>query len=276
MAWIMDEYSQMVGHNAFGVVTGKPVRIGGSLGRNEATSRGLMYTVIEAARCVDLNLKGATVAVQGFGNVGFHAARLLLELGCKIIAVSDSKGGVYNAKGIDPSKVMEHKTKTGSVTGYEGCKSVTNEELLELNCEILVPSALENQITRANAGKIKAKIVAEGANGPTTPEADEVLYRNRVFVIPDILANSGGVIVSYFEQVQNQMNYYWTEEEVRTKLKHTIVTAFNEVLAVSLQYKVNMRVAAYMNAVKRVSEAMFLRGSKTIVPLAAPSGIAGA
>jgi glutamate dehydrogenase len=276
MAWIMDEYSQMVGYNAFGVVTGKPVRIGGSLGRNEATSRGLMYTVIEAAKCLDLNLKGTTVAVQGFGNVGFHAARLLHELGCKIIAVSDSKGGVYNAKGIDPSKVMEHKNKTGSVTGYEGCKGVTNEELLELNCEILVPSALESQITKANAGKIKAKIVAEGANGPTTPEADEVLYRNGVFVIPDILANSGGVIVSYFEQVQNQMNYYWTEEEVRTKLEHTIVTAFNEVLAISLQYKVNMRVAAYMNAVKRVAEAMFLRGSKTIVPLAAPSGIVGA
>ena len=273
MAWIMDEYSQMVGHNAFGVVTGKPVRIGGSLGRNEATSRGLMYTVIKAAKRLDLNLKGATVAVQGYGNVGFHAARLLHELGCKIIAVSDSKGGVYNAKGIDPSKVMEHKNKTGSVTGYEGCKGVTNEELLELNCEILVPSALESQITKANAGKIKAKIVAEGANGPTTPEADEVLYRNGVFVIPDILANSGGVIVSYFEQVQNQMNYYWTEEEVRAKLEHTIVTAFSEVLAVSLQYKVNMRVAAYMNAVKRVSEAMFLRGSKTIVPLATPSGI---
>jgi glutamate dehydrogenase len=272
MAWIMDEYSQMVGYNAFGVVTGKPVRIGGSLGRNEATSRGLMYTVIETAKHLDLNLKGATVAVQGYGNVGFHAARLLHELGCKITAVSDSKGGVYNAKGIDPSKVMEYKNETGSVTGYEGCKGVTNEELLELNCEILVPSALESQITKANAGKVKAKIVAEGANGPTTPEADEVLYRNGVFVIPDILANSGGVIVSYFEQVQNQMNYYWTEEEVRTKLEHTIVTAFSEVLAVSLQYKVNMRVAAYMNAVKRVSEAMFLRGSKTIVPMATPSG----
>jgi len=272
MAWIMDEYSQIVGYNAFGVVTGKPVRIGGSLGRSEATSRGIMYTIIEASKHLGLNLKGATVAVQGYGNVGFHAARLLHELGCKIIAVSDSKGGIYNAKGIDPIKVLEYKKKAGSVVGYEGCKDITNGELLELRCEILVPSALENQITKANAGEIKAKIVAEGANGPTTPEADEVLYRNGVFVIPDILANSGGVIVSYFEQVQNQMNYYWTEEEVRTKLERTIVAAFNEVLAVSLQYKVNMRVAAYMNAVKRVSEAMSLRGSKTVTPVATQSG----
>jgi glutamate dehydrogenase/leucine dehydrogenase len=270
MAWIMDEYSEMVGYNAFGVVTGKPVRVGGSLGRNEATSRGVMYTVIEAAKHLGLELEGAEVAVQGFGNVGFHAARLLHELGCKIIAVSDSKGGIYNARGLNPAKVMEHKSTTGSVVGYEGCKSVTNEELLELECDILVPSALENQITKTNAGKIKAKIVAEGANGPTTPEADEILFRNGAFVIPDILANSGGVIVSYFEQVQNQMNYYWPEDEVRSKLERTIVGAFKEVLTVAQQYSVNMRVAAYMNAVKRVAEAMLVRKTRSLVPVAEP------
>ncbi len=265
MAWMMDEYSEMVGYNAFGVVTGKPIPVGGSLGRNEATSRGVMYTVIEAAEHLGIDLKGAKVAVQGYGNVGYHAARLLNELGCKIVAVSDSKGGIYNVKGLDPEKVMEYKDKTGSVLSYEGCENITNEGILELDCDILVPAALENQITKANAGKIKAKIVAEGANGPTTPEADEILFRSGVFVIPDILANSGGVIVSYFEQVQNQMNYYWTEEEVRTKLQSTIVSAFKDVLAVAQQYNVNMRVAAYMNAVKRVADAMFLRKKKAFV-----------
>jgi glutamate dehydrogenase len=274
MAWIMDEYSEMMGYNAFGVVTGKPVRVGGSLGRNDATSRGVMYTVIEAARHLGMKLDESKVAVQGFGNVGFHAARLLHEAGCTIVAVSDSKGGIYNPKGLDPKKVMDYKNSTGSVVGYEGCKSVTNEELLELECDILVPAALESQITKANAGKIKAKIVAEGANGPTTPDADGVLFRNGVFVVPDILANSGGVIVSYFEQVQNQMNYYWTEEEVRTKLEHTIVNAFKEVLAVAQQYDVNMRVAAYMNAVKRVSEAMLFRKRKGFVPVAEPQKLA--
>jgi glutamate dehydrogenase len=268
MAWIMDEYSAMVGYNAFGVVTGKPVHIGGSLGRNEATSRGVMYTVIEAAKHLGLKLKNATVAVQGYGNVGFHAARLLDELGCKITAVSDSKGGAYNPEGLDPKKIEEFKIKTGSVSGYEGCQNVSNEELLELECDILVPAALESQITSSNAGKIKAKIVAEGANGPTTPAADEILFKKGIFVIPDILANSGGVIVSYFEQVQNQMNYYWTEDEVRTKLENTIVSAFKDVLAVAQQYNVNMRVAAYMNAIKRVAGAMFVRKNKAITAIA--------
>ena len=267
MAWIMDEYSEMVGYNAFGVVTGKPIDVGGSLGRNEATSRGLMYTVIEAAKHLGMELKDAKVAVQGYGNVGFHAAKLLHELGCKIIAVSDSKGGIYNAKGLGPEKVMEYKDETGSVLGYKDCDSVTNEGILELECDILVPAALENQITRANADKIRAKIVAEGANGPTTPDADEILFRNGVFVIPDILANSGGVIVSYFEQVQNQMNYYWTEEDVRTKLQSTIVGAFKDVLIVAQQCNVNMRIAAYMNAIKRVADAMFLRKNKGFVPV---------
>ena len=270
MAWMMDEYSDIVGYNAFGVVTGKPVQVGGSLGRNEATSRGVMYTVIDAAKHLHLELKGATVVVQGYGNVGYHSARLLNELGCKVIAVSDSKGAIYNAKGLDPAKVLDHKNETGSVAGYKGSTNMTNQELLELECDILVPSALENQITIANAGKIKAKIVAEGANGPTTPEADETLYKNGIFVIPDILANSGGVIVSYFEQVQNQMNYYWTEEEVRAKLQNAIDAAFKSVLNVALTYKVNMRIAAYMNAIKRVSDAMFTRKNKAAF-MTAPS-----
>lgn len=275
MAWIMDEYSQIVGCNTFGVVTGKPVCIGGSLGRNEATSRGVMYTVIEAARRLGIELKGATVVVQGFGNVGYHAARLLHELGCKIVAVSDSKGGIYSSGGLDPAKVLEYKNERGSVIEYGNCKGLTNEELLELKCDILIPAALESQITSTNGGKIRAKIVAEGANGPTTPQADEILYRNGVFVIPDILANSGGVIVSYFEQVQNQMNYYWSEEEVRNKLQSTIVSAFKEVLAVAEEYKVNMRIAAYMNALKRIADAMLVRKQKPFVPIASPQDIGG-
>jgi glutamate dehydrogenase len=268
MAWIMDEYSQIVGCNSFGVVTGKPICIGGSLGRNEATSRGLMYTVIEAAKHLGIGLKGATVVVQGFGNVGYHTARLLHELGCKIVAISDSKGGICSSYGLDPTKVLEHKNERGSVIGYGNCRCLTNEELLEFECDILVPAAMENQITVANAGKIRSKIVAEGANGPTTPQADEILFRNGVFVIPDILANSGGVIVSYFEQVQNQMNYYWSEEEVRNKLQITIVSAFKEVLAVAEEYKVNVRIAAYMKALKRVADAILVRSQKPFVPLA--------
>ncbi len=270
MAWIMDEYSEIVGYPVFGVVTGKPVNVGGSRGRNEATSRGVMYTVVEAAKHLSINLEGATVAVQGYGNVGYNAARLLHEVGCKIIAVSDSKGGIYNLDGLDPGKVLEHKNRTGSVVDYLDSSIISNEQLLELECDILVPSALENQITSANATKIKAKIVAEGANGPVTPDADDILFKNGVFVIPDILANSGGVIVSYFEQVQNQMLYYWSEEEVRSKLKDTITKAFSDVINMSKQRSVNMRVAAYMLAVKRVADAMQARKGRTIAPLEAP------
>ncbi len=265
MAWMMDEYSQIVGCNSFGVVTGKPVCLGGSLGRNEATSRGLMYTVIEAAKHKGIDLKQATVAVQGYGNVGYHSARLLNDLGCKIIAVSDSAGGIYNPDGLDPKQAMQCKNENSSVTKYANCKTITNSELLELECDILVPAALENQIMQSNAGRIKAKIVAEGANGPVTPGADEILFRNNVFVVPDILANSGGVIVSYFEQVQNQMNYYWSEEEVRNKLQSTITNAFNDVLSISEEYDVNMRVAAYMKALKRVSDAMIVRSQKSYI-----------
>ena len=262
MAWIMDEYSQIVGCNTFGVVTGKPVCLGGSLGRNEATSRGLMYTVMEAAKHKGIDLNQAAVVVQGYGNVGYHAARLLGELGCKIIAVSDSTSGIYNPDGLDAEKVLQYKKETGSVKGYADSRTISNSELLELECDILVPAALENQITKATAGNIKAKIVAEGANGPVTPEADEVLFNRNIFLIPDILANSGGVIVSYFEQVQNQMNYYWSEEEVRTKLENTIINAFKDVLAIAEEYNVNMRVAAYMKALKRVSDAMIVRSQK--------------
>ena len=267
MAWIMDEYSEIVGYSVFGVVTGKPVNVGGSRGRNEATSRGLMYTIIEAAQHLSIKLKGATVAVQGYGNVGYNAARLLHEIGCKIIAVSDSRGGAYNPDGLDPAKVLEHKDKTGTVVDCPGSTFITNEQILELKCDILVPAALENQITKANANNINAKIVAEGANGPVTPDADQILYKNGVFDVPDILANSGGVIVSYFEQVQNQMNFYWTEEEVRDRLESTITMAFKDVLAMSKEHKVHMRSAAYMLAVKRVADAMLARKGKTINPV---------
>jgi glutamate dehydrogenase len=267
MGWIMDEYSEIAGYSVFGVVTGKPVNCGGSLGRNEATSRGLMYTIMEAAKHLGIKLKGATVAVQGYGNVGYHAARLLHEIGCKIIAVSDSRGGAYNPEGLDPEKVLEHKDRTGSVVDYPESSFISNEQVLELECDILVPAALENQITEANAANIKAKIIAEGANGPVRPEADTILHQRGVFDIPDILANSGGVIVSYFEQVQNQMNFYWTEEEVRERLENTITKAFKDTLSMSQQHGVHMRSAAYMLAVKRVADAMLARKGKTIVPI---------
>ncbi|MFX1475337.1 MAG: Glu/Leu/Phe/Val dehydrogenase [Promethearchaeota archaeon] len=267
MAWIMDEYAELTGASTPGVVTGKPVEIGGSQGRNEATSLGLVYTVIEAAKHLDLPLKGARVVVQGYGNVGFHAARILNELGCKIIAASDSRGAIYNPKGINPLKVMEHKRKTRSVSNYPGSIQITNADLLELDCDILVPAALENQITSTNAARIKAKIVAEGANGPTTPEADRILFGRGIFLIPDILANAGGVTVSYFEQVQNQMNYYWEEPEVRTKLQNIMQNAFRSVLRLAKEYNVSMRVAAYILAVKRIAYAIRIRKRTLVTPV---------
>jgi glutamate dehydrogenase len=271
MAWIMDEYSEIIGYPVFGVVTGKPINVGGSRGRSEATSKGVIYTIVEAAKHLGLKLKGATVAVQGYGNVGYNAARLLHEAGCKVIAVTDSKGGAYNANGLNPNKVFEHKNKTGSVVDYPGSNFITNEQLLESECDILVPAALENQITKANAAQIKARIVAEGANGPVAPEADEILFKKGVFVIPDILANSGGVIVSYFEQVQNQMNYYWTEEEVQARLKETIVKAFDDVLSVAKKHGTDMRVAAYVLAVKRVADALIARKGGAVTTYAIPA-----
>ncbi len=263
MTWIMDEYAECTGTYCPGVVTGKPVGIGGSRGRDDATSRGLVYTVIDAAEHLGIPLKDARVVVQGFGNVGSHAARILSEVGCKIIGVSDSRGGCFSPEGLDPMKVGEHKKETGSVVDFPESVPISNQDLLELDCEILIPAALENVITAENAPRIKAKVIAEGANGPTTPEADEILHQQNIFLIPDILANAGGVTVSYFEMVQNQMNYFWTVEEVREKLQKIMNTAFHEVLAISKEHDVPMRIAAYMLAISRIGYVMRTRKSLT-------------
>jgi len=261
MAWIMDTYSMSVGHSVPGVVTGKPIEIGGSAGREEATSRGVMYVAEEAARRKGLKMAGATVAVQGFGNVGWHAARLLHgEAGCKIIAVSDSSGGIYNAQGMEPEKIMQHKKKTGSVKGFKGAKDISNEEVLELQCDLLVPAALENVITKENAPKIKAKIIVEGANGPTTPEADEILFKKGIMLIPDILANAGGVTVSYFEWVQDLQFFFWTNDQIKERLKEIMTKAFERVFEHANGSKVDMRTGAYMVALKDVARAFELRG----------------
>jgi glutamate dehydrogenase/leucine dehydrogenase len=261
MAWIMDTISMHTGYAVPGVVTGKPIVIGGSRGRDEATSRGLMYAVREACKRIKLNPKGATVAVQGYGNVGYHAARLLHdELGCTVVAVSDSKGGIYNPKGFDPKDVLVHKEKKGSVVGFPGSKPISNADLLELDVDILAPSALENAITSENAPRIKAKIVAEGANGPTTPDADDILSGKGIVVIPDILANGGGVTVSYFEWVQNLQQFFWTDADVREKLEKHMTQAFEAVWETSKREKVDMRMGAYMVAIGRVAEAYKFRG----------------
>ena len=261
MAWMMDEYSKIKGCICPGVITGKPIALGGSLGRGDATARGGLFTIIEAARHLNLDLSAATVAVQGYGNAGSNIAILMNDiLGAKIVAVSDSKGGIYRKNGLDPHKVLEHKMETSSVINFPQAENISNSELLELKVDVLYPAALENTITQANASKIRAKVVAELANGPTTTEADEILYHNGIFVIPDFLCNAGGVTVSYFEWVQNTSNYYWEEEEVRQRLSKKMSKAFHDVLAESLRRKVNMRVAAYLVAVSRVVEAMKLRG----------------
>jgi glutamate dehydrogenase/leucine dehydrogenase len=261
MAWIMDTYSMQKGYPVPGVITGKPRELGGSLGRPEATSRGLVFCVREAAKKIGLNLKGATVAIQGYGNVGAFAHKLIeRDYGCKVIAVSDSQGGIVNEKGLKYDEVWAHKQKTGQVKGFPGSKPISNEEILELKVDVLLPCALENVITKDNAGKINAKISGEGANGPTTFEADAILWKNGVLVLPDILANSGGVTVSYFEWVQNNYNYYWTEEEVNNRLDAKITAAFHEVWNMHEKHKCNMRDAAYLVAVKRVADATRLRG----------------
>ena len=261
MSWIMDTISMHKGFTVSGVVTGKPISIGGSLGRDEATARGAVYTTREAAKRLKINLKGATVAVQGFGNAGYHYARLMQdEYGSKIVAVSDSKGGIYSEKGFDPKEVLVYKEKAGSVVGFPGTKKITNEELLELAVDILSPAALENQITSENAPRIKAKISAECANGPTTPEADDILYKKGILVIPDILANGGGVTVSYFEWVQDLANFFWTKPEVDQKLEGVMVRAFDAVWKMHEEKKVDMRQAAYMVAINRVAEAYKWRG----------------
>ena len=260
MAWMMDTYSMTVGYSSLGVVTGKPLAVGGSEGRNEATARGCMYVLEEACELKKLPLKGATVVVQGFGNAGSIAARLLSEKGARIIAVSDSRGGVVNPKGLDVAKTIEHKAKEGTVVGLPGASAITNEELLELECDILVPAALENVITGENAANIKAKIVAEAANGPVTPVADEIFEKKGIFLLPDILANAGGVTVSYFEWVQDLQNFFWSEDEVNQKLEVIMKRAFHEVHDISKEHKVRMRTAAFMLAVGRVAEATRLRG----------------
>ena len=261
MAWIMDTYSMNRGYSVPGVVTGKPLSIGGSKGRDEATSRGVVYTTREAAKKIKLNLKGATVAIQGYGNVGWFAAKIFHEeYGCKIVAVSDSKGGIYSEKGFNPVDIKAHKDKTGSVVGFAGTEKISNEKLLELKVDILVPAALENVITAENASRINARIVAEGANGPTTPAADEVMHKKGIIDIPDILANGGGVTVSYFEWVQNLQHFFWTLDEVRQKLDQIITAAFNNVWDTREEHKVDMRTAAYIVAVRRVVEAYRLRG----------------
>ncbi|HKZ62219.1 MAG TPA: Glu/Leu/Phe/Val dehydrogenase [Nitrososphaera sp.] len=261
MAWIMDTYSALKGNFVQPeLITGKPIAIGGSLGRNEATGRGLAFTVREAAKILKLNMKAATIAVQGFGNAGQFASQLVAEQGAKVIAASDSKGGVYSNAGIDVAALRKHKEKTGSVTGFSGTKSISNEEVLEVDCTILIPAALENQITGKNASKIKAKLVAEAANGPTTPDADDVLYKNKIMVIPDILANGGGVTVSYFEWLQNLRRDYWTEAEVNQRLDKNITKSFLDTYATSGKYGVNMRKASTVLAVNRVVEVIKIRG----------------
>lgn len=261
MAWIMDTYSALKGNFVQPeVITGKPIAIGGSLGRNEATGRGLAFTVREAAKKLKIDMKTSTVAVQGFGNAGQFASQLVAEQGAKVIAASDSKGGVYNKAGMDVAALRRYKEKNGSVVGFPGAKSISNEELLETDCTILIPAALENQITGKNASKIKAKLVAEAANGPTTPEADDILYKNKILTIPDILANGGGVTVSYFEWLQNLRREYWTEAEVNERLDRNITKSFLDTYATSEKYGVNMRKASTVLAVQRVVEAIQLRG----------------
>jgi glutamate dehydrogenase (NAD(P)+) len=256
MAWIMDTYSQLKGYSVPESVTGKPVEIGGSEGRVCATSLGIAFCTRKAAKLLKLNLKNATVAVQGYGNVGYNAASIMHNMGCKIIAVSDSSGGIHCPDGMNPSDVYAHKKKTGSVINYKNCTNITNEELLQTKCDILVPAALQNQITKDNADKIRAKIVAEGANGPTTPEADKALYEKGTCLIPDILANSGGVTVSYFEWVQNLTREHWTLKEVNQKLENKITTAFYDVQRLSRKEESDMRTAALMLGVGRVAQAI--------------------
>lgn len=261
MAWMADEFSFLQGYNEFGVITGKPLALGGSQGRNDATARGGIYCVREAAKVLGLSLNGATAAIQGYGNVGSYAHQLGHDLlGLKIVAVSDSKGGILNWDGLAYEKVMAHKKATGSVVGFPGAQFITNEELLELPVTVLFPAALENVITEENAPRIKAKVLAELANGPTTPEADEILYQNGVYVIPDFLCNAGGVTVSYFEMVQNAYDYYWDLETVHERLDKKMTAAFHAVHETAQKYKVHNRLAAYLVAVSRVAEAVRLRG----------------
>jgi len=260
MAWIMDTFSMNKGYSVLGVVTGKPIDVGGSLGRFEATGRGCMICTLMAAKRLNIAVPGATVAVQGFGNVGGNLARMLAEKGCRVIAVSDVMGGVYNADGLDILSLRQHTEETGSVIDFKDGESITNAELLATKCDILAPAALENTIREDNAGTVKAKLIIEGANGPITPEADQILNAKGIFIVPDILANSGGVVVSYFEWVQGLQSFFWTESQVNRQLELVMSNAFKEVMALSVDHQVTMREAAYILAVKRLDSALGLRG----------------
>ena len=260
MAWMMDTYSMHVGYTVPGVVTGKPISLGGSEGRNEATARGAVFTIVEAARHLGMDLTKSTVSVQGFGNAGSIAARLIRDEGATVVAVSDSSGGIHAPDGLDIDRVIAWKQEHGTVQGFPGATDIPGSAVLEVECDILIPAALENQITARNAADIKAKIVAEAANGPTTPEADEILHANGVFLIPDILCNAGGVTVSYFEWVQALNRDHWDEAMVNEKLRGIMVKAFAEVLAMAQREGASMRTGAYLLAVQRVADAMSVRG----------------
>jgi glutamate dehydrogenase (NAD(P)+) len=260
MAWVMDTYSMHVGHTETAVVTGKPIEMGGSLGRREATGRGVMIVTREAAKHLGLNIKGATVAVQGCGNVGSVSAQLLADIGAKIVAVTDWKGGVINQKGLDVAKLLAYLREHRTVDGFPGGDPLDHDGLWGLDVDVLIPAALENQITMDNAPQIKAKILTEGANGPTTPEAHNHLHERGVFVIPDILANSGGVTTSYFEWVQDRHGYFWELDEVNMRLEKKMVEAFDDVLQTSLKYSVDLRTAAYIVAISRVGMVTKMRG----------------
>ena len=260
MAWMMDTYSMHAGHTVPGVVTGKPISLGGSEGRNEATARGTVFCVVEAARHLGIELNKAKVSIQGFGNAGSIAATLISEEGATVVAVSDSTGGIHNPNGLDIKRVINWKKEHGTVQGFPGAEDITNAAVLEVPCDILIPAALENQISERNAGNIKARLIAEAANGPTTPEADRILFKNGKFMIPDILCNAGGVTVSYFEWVQDLNRDHWSEQVVNAKLKEIMVKAFSEVLAIARRDQIDMRTAAYLLAVQRVADATAMRG----------------
>ena len=260
MAWIMDTYSMHRGYTTPAVVTGKPLEIGGSVGRSEATGRGVMFMTLEAMKVEEIPVQGARVVVQGFGNVGSAAAYLLQDAGATVVGISDVYGGIYNPRGLDVHALMAYAKKTGTVLGYPGADQVSNHELLELPCEELVPAAIEGQITAKNAPRIQARIVAEGANGPTTPEADDILYDRGIFVIPDILCNAGGVTVSYSEWVQDLQQFFWDEDEINKRLAQIMMRSFREVLSVTREKGVNMRIGAYIRAIDRVAKATMIRG----------------
>jgi len=260
MAWFADEYYKCTGRIIPGVITGKPIALGGSLGRTGATGRGCFLAAVEASKTFNIPIKGSAVSIQGYGNAAYYAAINFHEAGARVVAASDTKGGVYNKNGIDPMKLMEHKQKTGTVVGFPGCNEIDSNDPLTVDCDILVPAAMEDMITAKNAGDVKAKLIVEAANGPTTPEGDTILDESDVIVLPDIYANAGGVTVSYFEWVQNRMGYYWTEEEVDERLQRIMKQAFKDVHGQVQKYEVNFRYGAYALALSRVSEAMRLQG----------------